>query len=358
MARKDEFSEIGGLDERFGVGMFEDDDLAVRYKEKGMRVVCAEDVFIHHFQGASFKKLEDDHYKKIFNENRSKYEEKWGRKWEPYKLRKNFYQSASLLVNGKIQHSSDKITFRCNICGKSCETYMSDLDREKPSCSCGSTVRSRSIVHLLSTELFGKSIALPDFPERPDISGWGMSDAGYSDLLPQKLNYVNTFYHKSPYLDIIAPVDDDKKGILDFLISTEVFEHITPPVSRGFVNARQLLKPSGFFLFTVPFTLEPQTLEHFPELHQFKLKSDENQHFFLENETKDGRKQIFNNLVFHGGPGETLEMRIFSKKGLLSELEMAGFDNINIFSEPYMEFGIYYRDNWSLPLIARSNMEI
>lgn len=88
MARKDQYKSSGGLDERYSVGMFEDDDLAVRYHQKGLRVVCAEDVFIHHFQGASFGKLENEKYQEIFEENRKKYEEKWGRVWEPYQLRK------------------------------------------------------------------------------------------------------------------------------------------------------------------------------------------------------------------------------------------------------------------------------
>ncbi len=88
MARKGQYELMGGLDERYSVGMFEDDDIAVRYHEQGFRVVCAEDVFIHHFQGASFGKLDNEKYQKIFDENRRKYEEKWGRKWEPYEFRK------------------------------------------------------------------------------------------------------------------------------------------------------------------------------------------------------------------------------------------------------------------------------
>ena len=88
MARKDQFEALGGLDERFLVGMFEDDDLAVRYQLQGQRVVCAEDVFIHHFQGASFGKLDKDRYTQLFEENKQKYEEKWGRKWEMYQSRR------------------------------------------------------------------------------------------------------------------------------------------------------------------------------------------------------------------------------------------------------------------------------
>jgi GT2 family glycosyltransferase len=89
MTRKDQFEVIGGLDERFRMGMFEDDDLAVRYHKAGLKVICAEDIFIHHFQSASFEKLDKDYYNQIFSENRRKYEKKWGHEWEPYQFRQN-----------------------------------------------------------------------------------------------------------------------------------------------------------------------------------------------------------------------------------------------------------------------------
>jgi GT2 family glycosyltransferase/glycosyltransferase involved in cell wall biosynthesis len=86
--RKREIDEIGLLDERFQIGMFEDDDYAHRIRLKGHRVVCAEDVFIHHFGETSFSKLKKSgEYMKIFEENKKRYEEKWGIKWEPHKYR-------------------------------------------------------------------------------------------------------------------------------------------------------------------------------------------------------------------------------------------------------------------------------
>lgn len=80
-------NQVDLLDEQFGVGMFEDDDFCVRVKRAGYRVVCAEDVFIHHFGGASFSKLDREKYQKIFEENKKKYEEKWGIRWEPHRYR-------------------------------------------------------------------------------------------------------------------------------------------------------------------------------------------------------------------------------------------------------------------------------
>ncbi len=72
------------LDESFNIGMFEDDDFSHRIKLKGYRVVCAEDIFIHHFGQASFKKLiETGEYNRLWETNQAYFEKKWG-KWKPH----------------------------------------------------------------------------------------------------------------------------------------------------------------------------------------------------------------------------------------------------------------------------------
>jgi GT2 family glycosyltransferase/glycosyltransferase involved in cell wall biosynthesis len=86
--RTEYFQEIGPLEEKFGLGMFEDDDYAIRVKESGYRVICTEDVFVHHWGGASFLKLDPYQYWLLFIENRRKFERKWNVTWQPHLQRK------------------------------------------------------------------------------------------------------------------------------------------------------------------------------------------------------------------------------------------------------------------------------
>jgi GT2 family glycosyltransferase len=75
------FDDVGGLDERYRVGMFEDDDLAMAVRTRGRRVVLARDVFVHHYGGAAFSRLEPARYLRIWWENRRRFEAKWGTTW-------------------------------------------------------------------------------------------------------------------------------------------------------------------------------------------------------------------------------------------------------------------------------------
>ncbi|MDY0212990.1 MAG: glycosyltransferase [Desulfuromonadaceae bacterium] len=80
MLSRNVFEQVGLLDEDFGRGFFEDDDYCRRIEAIGLRVVCAEDVFIHHHLSASFDKLKSQERQKLFKKNKTIYEAKWG-KW-------------------------------------------------------------------------------------------------------------------------------------------------------------------------------------------------------------------------------------------------------------------------------------
>ena len=258
---------------------------------------------------------------------------------------------ASWLTSGKLRvhwlfhyvatPRKDLLRFTCNICSKRTSYAKKKMTRELRTCvHCGSTVRFRSIIHTLSMELFGKSLPLKDFPERKDLVGVGMSDwEGYAKGLAGKLTYVNTYYHKEPLLNITS-VDASLHEQYDFIIATEVFEHVAQPVSIAFTNAFRLLKRGGVLIFSVP-VVEGTTREHFPELYQYKLQ-EESGSWVLSNETSDGRHQQYCDLTFHGGPGTTLEMRVFGRDSLLENFANQGFQQVRLHDETLEEFGIIW----------------
>jgi GT2 family glycosyltransferase/glycosyltransferase involved in cell wall biosynthesis len=82
--RRDTFGKIGFLDEKFGIGMFEDDDYSRRAQSLGFRTVCAEDAFVHHYGQAAFKKLiPGGAYQRLWDRNQAYFESKWGA-WQPH----------------------------------------------------------------------------------------------------------------------------------------------------------------------------------------------------------------------------------------------------------------------------------
>jgi len=92
--RKRLLDRLGGLDERFGLGMFEDDDYAMRVRRAWYRVVCAEDIFVHHWGRATMSRLDQDEYRRLFERNKRYYEDKWG-PWTPHRPREGLREEYS-----------------------------------------------------------------------------------------------------------------------------------------------------------------------------------------------------------------------------------------------------------------------
>jgi SAM-dependent methyltransferase len=243
--------------------------------------------------------------------------------------------------------------FTCNICGGACERPAEAPGREVPGCStCGSTIRLRSLIALLSREIFGAELALPDFPVLKGVRGMGMSDPPeLAQRLAEKFDYINTFYHQEPLLDVVNP-QPDQLGRYDFIVSSEVMEHVPQPVERAFANLNRMLKPDGLLALTVPYRIDGRTAEHFPELHEYALAAPGGR-TVLVNRRSDGSMEVFENLSFHGGDGSTLEMRVFTEASLKEILAGAGFARTHIASESIPEFGVDHSETWSLPIVGR-----
>jgi O-antigen biosynthesis protein len=83
---RDVYQSIGPLDENFGTGFFEDDDYCQRVRQLERRIVCAEDVFVHHELSASFSKMPSKERQELFDRNKTYYESKWG-PWQRHAYR-------------------------------------------------------------------------------------------------------------------------------------------------------------------------------------------------------------------------------------------------------------------------------
>ncbi len=248
--------------------------------------------------------------------------------------------------------ANPSVAFRCNICGTRNRLMPGLISREAGECAgCGSTVRMRSVIRCLSLALYGRSVRLTDLAVDRSIRGAGLSDwDGYAARLASLFTYANTFHHAEPRLDITDP-PANSFGTVDFLISSDVFEHVAPPVERAFTGAFNLLKPGGTLVFTVPYGKDGETIEHFPSLNDFEVL-EFGPDWYLINRRTDGEYEVFDDIVFHGGVGQTLEMRVFCQTDVVSQLQRSGFEKIVIHRENDPAVGIIHRQDWSLPITA------
>ncbi len=78
LIKREVIEKIGGLDEQFTPGNYEDDDYCLRAQLAGFKTVIALDVFIHHYGSKSFTADGEEKYQNLLNKNKKKFLEKWG----------------------------------------------------------------------------------------------------------------------------------------------------------------------------------------------------------------------------------------------------------------------------------------
>lgn len=220
---------------------------------------------------------------------------------------------------------TENVDFECNICGTRNIQNPNHFHREKRDCKqCGSTPRFRGTIFALSMSLFGKNIILTDFPVNKNIKGVGMSEwQGYADILAEKFDFQNTFYHMPPKLDITSS-DWENFTNCDFVMCMEVMEHIPTPFEHVPINIHRMLKADGVLIFSTPFTDRTETKEHFPGLGAFVTVEIEHKWVVLSKDSA-GYRVYDKDVCFHGGPGTVLEMRVFSRAAVLNLLTNANF---------------------------------
>jgi GT2 family glycosyltransferase/glycosyltransferase involved in cell wall biosynthesis len=109
LIKKELIDKIGGLDERFSPGNFEDDDFCLRAQLAGYKTIIAKDVFIHHYGSVSFKQNGENKYAERLQINEKIFIEKWGSnpegiwlKGEKWNKRSNVYPIEADLFNQSV----------------------------------------------------------------------------------------------------------------------------------------------------------------------------------------------------------------------------------------------------------------
>lgn len=79
--KREVMDRVGFLDERFGLGMFEDDDYCIRARNAGFALAVIEDCFVYHKGSVSFSKLSVESYRTLFEKNRALFTKLHGTQW-------------------------------------------------------------------------------------------------------------------------------------------------------------------------------------------------------------------------------------------------------------------------------------
>jgi SAM-dependent methyltransferase len=213
------------------------------------------------------------------------------------------------------------------------------LHRELVACSvCGSNSRFRGIFHAIQTRVIGETDITFDAGRLKQVTGLGFSDAPqYANKLAAMFAYTNTFYHQPPRVDLMDRSSFPETPC-DFIVCSDVLEHVLGDLDIAFENLKRALKPGGKLIFSVPYIEGEETLEHFPHLYAWKICEVDGK-FFLNNVRRDGTQETFTNLHFHGGPGAVLEMRVFGEGDLVRHFVRAGFASVEVLEAELMQIG-------------------
>ena len=207
-------------------------------------------------------------------------------------------------------------TFQCPQCGASSALAG---DRETPACSlCGANARFCGIILAVLQVAFGGS-RLPLIQQEPrnDIVAIGVSDSScYSDLMSQRLQYRNTFFHAEPLLDICDPASCAGYAPADLIVCSDVIEHTADPPHVVLANLHSMLSPGGSVVLSAPTWRMQSSIEWYPAAAKLRIVARPSG-YAVEWSNRRGARYVDDHPNFHGGPGETLERRLLSHDELM-----------------------------------------
>lgn len=139
LIKRELLDSIGGLDERFSPGNFEDDDYCLRALLAGFRNIVAYDTFVHHYGSKSFSKDKKEVFVDLLEINKRKFAEKWGARadeiWKHEKMpkvRDINYSIDKVKSTRYLLRALDNINNNeYNLAGKNLEFAIKEAENEK-----------------------------------------------------------------------------------------------------------------------------------------------------------------------------------------------------------------------------------
>lgn len=151
LMKKEVYTRIGGLDENFFPGNYEDDDYSIRARLAGFKLIVAKNVFIFHYGSESFKKYrnrEVPSYNEFMDIGRKRVIEKYGLS--------NFYKADFAIEVYKERKRIKKQLSRILLINTGASTIPYDLLNDYPSAE----------ISVITSNFMDSLLLTPDFSSK------------------------------------------------------------------------------------------------------------------------------------------------------------------------------------------------
>ncbi len=158
LIKREVVEKLGGLDERFSPGNFEDDDYCLRAQMAGYKAVIAKDVFIHHFGSLSFMSEGKEKYLQRLETNKKIFIEKWGVDPEEIWLHNKQFNQRSIEYPLDNDYPTELVK-RANVCIKDKEyslalSYLEKVFKETIENGSASVKQSMPTLYELAAKIY------------------------------------------------------------------------------------------------------------------------------------------------------------------------------------------------------------
>jgi len=215
--------------------------------------------------------------------------------------------------------------WHCALCATKNRSTDAPVQREGMKCrSCASTWRVRSsvvsLLHAVGAPLAPLTELEPDWSRH----GIGCSDhIALAVALTARFDYVNTYYHRFPRVDLLDPPVDLHQQ-LHFIVCSDVLEHVPGDPIPALKGLHGMLNEYGSVALSVPMAPEGDTREFYPDMASWSTRDD----FTIDWTDHAGGVHHDSTPEYHGGPGQTLAFRLWSRPGIEASLRTAGFRHV------------------------------